>query len=114
MFTEALKRQWPGNEVLRAKVFLRTRAQVKFKLPTIFLSLVRVKIVDMIVHYPKWMDTCLQNFQATYLFVDEMTYIWERLMKLYNKKTFVSNTFLYKNNVKYFSITYPLRNNVCL
>ena len=35
-------------------------------------------------------------------------------MKLYNKKTFVSNTFLYKNNVKYFSITYPLCNNVCL
>ena len=53
MFTEALKRQWPGNEVLRAKVFLRARAQVKFKLPTIFLSLVRVKIVDMLVHYPK-------------------------------------------------------------
>ena len=53
MFTEALKRQWPGNEVLRAKVFLRTRAQVKFKLPTIFLSLVRVKIVDMLEHYPK-------------------------------------------------------------
>ena len=53
MFTEPLKRQRPDNEDLCAKVFLRTRVQVKFKLPTIFLFLVLVKTVEVIVHCPK-------------------------------------------------------------
>ena len=33
-------------------------------------------------------------------------------MKVFIRKTFVSNTFLYKKNVKYFSSIYPLHNQV--
>ena len=33
-------------------------------------------------------------------------------MKVFIRKTFVSNTFLYKKNVKYFSSIYPLHDQV--